>query len=302
MNLRYYHHLLLLPLLSLFASCINDDYSNCVQYSLTVSQTDSVGNALAAEVKGNMMAYLFIDGKFDRIVTSDPDGSYKISYDGRLGNASLIAIGTSEKDSAQVFTPAVGTDMNSMSVSVKRDSVTGEYLLPSSLYYGTYDISSQAAGNAAVYGNIVMKNKPARLHVVIRQLKQYFGDRDYRVELSGFRNKMTFSGNITGDSIAYTPLSSFDSSDQLVTKPINTFPTQDGEHVTVSVYGDTPVNGVKSRASAKTFIWDTNRDSDGKLVTLNSGDDKVIIVDCSSRKLVLTVMPWAVYTQHVVIP
>ncbi|WP_237072221.1 FimB/Mfa2 family fimbrial subunit [Prevotella herbatica] len=302
MKLRYYHNLLLLPLLSLLASCINDDYSNCVQYSLIVSQTDSVGNALGEAVKGNMMAYLFIDGKFDRIVTSDPDGSYKISYDGRLGNASLVAIGSSNKDSAQVFTPAVGTDMNSMSVSVKRDSVTGEYLLPSSLYYGTYDISSQAAGSGAVYGNIVMKNKPARLHVVIRQLKQYFGDRDYRVELSGFRSKMTYSGKITGDSIVYSPSSSFEGSDQLVTNPINTFPTQDGEYLTVSVYGDTPESAGKSRALDKTFIWDTNRDIDGKLVTLNSGDDKVIIVDCSSRKLVLTVMPWAVYTQHVVIP
>ena len=302
MNLRYYHHLLLLPLLSLLASCINDDYSGCVQYSLTVSQTDSVGNALTAEVKGNMMAYLFIDGKFDRIVTSDPDGSYKISYDGKLGNASLVAIGTSQKDSANMFTPAVGTDMNSMSVSVKRDSITGEYLLPSSLYYGTYDISSQAAGSEAVYGNIVMKNKPARLHVVIRQLKQYFGDRDYRVELSGFRSKMTYSGKITGDSIVYSPSSSFEGADQLVTKPINTFPTQDGEYLTVSVYGNASATGGKSRASAKSLIWDTNRDIDGNLVKLNSGDDKVVIVDCSSRDLVLTVMPWAVYTQHVVIP
>ena len=302
MKLRYYHNLLLLPLLSLLASCINDDYSNCVQCSLIVSQTDSVGKALGEDVKGNMMAYLFIDGKFDRIVTSDPDGSYKISYDGKLGNASLVAIGSSNKDSAQVFTPAVGTDMNSMSVSVKRDSVTGEYLLPSSLYYGTYAISSQTAGSGAVYGNIVMKNKPARLHVVIRQLKQYFGDRDYRVELSGFRSKMTYSGKIMGDSIVYSPSSSFEGLDQLVTKPINTFPTKEGEYLTVSVYGDAPVTGGKSRALAKSLIWDTNRDIDGKLVTLNSGDDKVVIVDCSSRDLVLRVMPWSEYIQHVVIP
>ena len=150
MKLRYSHNLLLLPLLSLFASCINDDYTNCVQCSVSVSQTDSAGNALPSEVKGNMMAYLFIDGKFDHIVTSDADGSYKISYDGRQGNASLVALGTSDKDSAQVFTPSVGADMNSMSVSVKRDSVTGEYLLPSSLYYGTYAISSQTAGSGAV--------------------------------------------------------------------------------------------------------------------------------------------------------
>lgn len=147
-----------------------------------------------------------------------------------------------------------------------------------------------------------MKNKPARLHVVIRQLKQYFGDRDYRVELSGFRSTMTYSGNITGDSIVYSPSSSFEGSDQLVTKPINTFPTQEGEYVTVSVYVDDPANGVKSRALAKSLIWDTNRDSNGDLVTLNSGDDKVVIVDCSSRKLAMTVIPWAVYTQHVVIP
>ena len=301
MKLRYYHHLLLLPLLSLLASCINDDYSNCVQYSLSVSQTDSVGNALAAEVKGNMMAYLFIDGKFDRIVTSDPDSSYKVSYDGRNGNASLVAIGSSDKDSAQIFTPAVGSDMNSISVSVKRDPITGEYILPSSLYYGTYAISSQSAGMSAVYGNIVMKKKPATVHVVIRQLKEFFGDRNYKVVLSGFRSTMTFAGQITGDSIEYSPSAVFDTSNQLVTSSINTFPTMQNEYVTVSVFSNPDGSG-KSRSSMTQLIWSINRDSYGNRVTLNSGDDKVIIVDCSSKQLILNVMPWSEYLQHVVIP
>ena len=301
MKLRYYHHLLLLPLLSLLASCINDDYSNCVQCSVIVSQTDSVGNALTANVKGNMMAYLFIDGKFDRIVTSDPDSSYKISYDGRNGNASLVAIGSSSKDSALIFTPAVGSDMNSISVSVKRDPLTGEYILPSSLYYGTYAISSQAAGVSTVYGNIIMKKKPATVHVVIRQLKEYFGDRDYKVVLSGFRSTMTFAGQITGDSIEYSPSAVFDTSNQLVTSSINTFPTMQNEYVTVSVFSN-PDKLAKSRSSMTQLIWSTNRDSYGNRVTLNSGDDKVIIVDCSSKQLILNVMPWSEYLQHVVIP
>ena len=272
MKLRYYHNLLLLPLLSLLASCINDDYSNCVQCSVIVSQTDSIGNALTAKVKGNMMAYLFIDGKFDRIVTSDPDSSYKISYDGRNGNASLVAIGSSDKDSAQIFTPAVGSDMNSISVSVKRDPLTGEYILPSSLYYGTYAISSQAAGVSTVYGNIIMKKKPATVHVVIRQLKEYFGDRDYKVVLSGFRSTMTFAGQITGDSIEYSPSANFDAANQLVTSSINTFPTMQNEYVTVSVFSN-PDNPAKSRSSLSQLIWSTNRDSYGNRVTLNSGDD-----------------------------
>jgi hypothetical protein len=302
MKLRYSHNLLLLPLLSLFASCINDDYTNCVQCSVSVSQTDSAGNALPSEVKGNMMAYLFIDGKFDHIVTAEADGSYKVSYDSRQGNASLVAIGNSNKDSVRVFTPLTGEDMNSMSVCVNRDSVTGEYILPSSLYYGTYEINSETAGTNVPNGNIIMRNKLATVHVVIRQLKDYFGDRDYKVLLSGFRNKMTFSGNVIGDSVVYAPQSSFDNSNQLVTKPINTFPTKKGEYVTISVYGDISTNGGKpSRASAKTFIWDTDRDGDGNPVTLNSGDDKVIIVDCSRRKLALRVMSWTVYTQQVLI-
>ena len=301
MKLRYYHHLLLLPLLSLLASCINDDYSDCVQCSVIVSQTDSIGNALTAKVKGNMMAYLFIDGKFDRIVTSDPDSSYKVSYDGRNGNASLVAIGSSDKDSAQIFTPAVGSDMNSISVSVKRDPITGEYILPSSLYYGTYAISSQSAGMSAVYGNIVMKKKPATVHVVIRKIKEFLGDSNYKVVLSGLRSTMTFAGQITGDSIEYSPSAVFDTSNQLVTSSINTFPTMQNEYVTVSVFSNPDGSG-KSRSSMTQLIWSINRDSYGNRVTLNSGDDKVIIVDCSSKQLILNVMPWSEYLQHVVIP
>ena len=146
-----------------------------------------------------------------------------------------------------------------------------------------------------------MKKKPATVHVVIRQLKEYFGDRDYKVVLSGFRSTMTFAGQITGDSIEYSPSANFDAANQLVTGSINTFPTMQNEYVTVSVFSN-PDNPAKSRSSLSQLIWSTNRDNHGNRVTLNSGDDKVIIVDCSSKQLILNVMPWSEYLQHVVIP
>lgn len=289
----------------MLSSCIDEITSNCVQCSVSVSATDSSGNALPSTLGGNLKAYLFINGKFDRIVTAEPDGNYLLSYDSRLGSVSLVTIGTSAQDSVVMHTPSEGDDIGLMSAGTKLDSVTGENLLPSSLYYGVYSYTSGQPVNKTTQASIVMLNKPVTLRIVVRQLKETFGDGSYRVVISGFRNMMTFNGRITGDSIDYTPSSSFDSNNQLVTDAVRSFPNKTGEHVTVSVYRSSSTSKSNSRAlnsASDTLIWSTDRDQDGNSVCLKSGDNKVIILDCGRKEISMTVIPWNEYTRNIIIP
>ena len=307
MKLRYCKELQLfcLVLVLTMTSCIDENFSNCVQCSVSVSARDSTGRPLPTSLSGNLKAYLFINGKFDRIVTAEPDGNYLLSYDSRLGSVSLVTIGTSAQDSVVMHTPSEGDDIGLMSASVKLDSVTGKYILPSFLYYGVYNYTSGRQGNNTTQASIVMLNKPVTLRVVVRQLKETFGDGSYSVVISGFRSIMTFTGQITGDSIDYSPRSSFDGNNQLVTDAVRSFPNKTGEHVTVSVYKTSDAGKSDTRASnptTGTLIWSTDRDENGDYVSLNSGDNKVIILDCGRKEISMSVVPWTVYTQSVVIP
>ncbi|WP_036878272.1 FimB/Mfa2 family fimbrial subunit [Xylanibacter oryzae] len=271
-------------------SCIDENNDNCVQCSVVTSPKDSIGRILPDSVKGNMQAYLFINGKFDRIVTSDADGSYKISYDSGAGSATLVTIGSSSKDSAIVYTPKYGDDISKMSYSVLKDKTDGGYTLPSSLYYGRYDCT-MTRGGTTVDTTIVLSNQPAILRVVIKQLKESFGNYDdYKVVLSGFRSNLTFSGEVTGDSIIYTPPAHFNDNNEFVTAPVRTFPTKKGEYVTVSIY-----RGDK-------LIQTLDRDINGKKLSVGAGSDVVLVLDCFRNDMTMTVMPWKDYIQDVVIP
>jgi len=151
----------------------------------------------------------------------------------------------------------------------------------------------------------VMLNKPVTLRVVVRQLKETFGYGSYSVVISGFRSMMTFTGQITGDSIDYSPQSAFDSNNQLVTEDVRSFPNKTGEHVTVSVYKTSNAGKSDTRASnptTGTLICSTDRDKDGNYVSLNSGDNKVIILDCGRKEISMSVIPWNEYAQSIVIP
>ncbi|WP_036876469.1 FimB/Mfa2 family fimbrial subunit [Xylanibacter oryzae] len=128
------------------------------------------------------------------------------------------------------------------------------------LYYGVYNYTSGRQGTNTTQASIVMLNKPVTLRVVVRQLKETFGNGSYSVVISGFRSMMTFTGQITGDSIDYSPQSAFDSNNQLVTDAVRSFPNKTGEHVTVSVYQNP--SGGKSNAKTSnstygTLIWST---------------------------------------------
>ena len=281
---------LFIPLLVMWltTSCVDEDNSNCVQYALTTQLVDKSGNVLPDSTVGSVKAYLFINNKFDHIVTAESDGKYLISFDGNA-KASLVAFGNMNSDSVNIHTPNEGDDISTISVGLLATRSSASYFSsPTYLFYGKFDYTSVSSGSTTT-ALLPMYNQHARVHVVAKHLQSQFGNGTYQIVLQGFRDAITFDGTVTGDSVTYSPSGTFDSNDYYTTEAVNTLPTKTDESVTVQVYRD------------GTLLWQTSTDSSGNKVTLAAEDDKAFVIDVQRLDFYLEVMSWIDYEQSTVI-
>jgi len=284
---------LLLPCAAIVlpAACgIVEDGSMCVQYSVVPKPVTKTGETLPDTLTGGMKAYLFIDGRFNRTVEPEADGRYLVSFDGR-GKASVVFFAARRTDTATVRTPAEGERMEATAVKAggaaragteAQDSLSG-------IYYGRYDYESAAeAGNVQV--SVPVSNRCARIRVVLKRVAEYYGKADgYTLSISGLRGSLTYDGTVTGDSVVYNPPATFDVEGRLRTKPLTVLPNAAGEHVTLTLYKD------------GRMLWQSGVDQDRKPVTLNAGDDVVMIADVKRNDMFIQVMTWQEYRQNTII-
>ena len=276
-------------LLMCFAtSCVNEDNSNCVQYAITTQLVDKAGTVLPDSTVGKVNAYLFLNNKYDHIVTAESDGKYLISFDGNT-KATLVAFGNMNTDSVNIHTPNEGDDISTISVGLLATRSSASYLSsPTYLYYGRFDYTSTTSGTTTT-ALLPMYNQHARVHVVAKHLQSQFGSGNYQTVLQGFRDAITFDGTITGDSVTYSPSGALDHNDVYTSEAVNTLPTKADESVTVSIYKD------------GTLLWQTSTDADGNKVTLAAEDDKAFVIDVQKLDFTLQVMSWNDYEQSTVI-
>ena len=277
-----------LLLMWLTTSCVNEDNSNCVQYAITTQLVDKSGTVLPDSTVGKVKAYLFLNNKYDHIVTAESDGKYLISFDGNT-KATLVAFGNMNSDSVNIHTPDEGDDISTISVGLLATrSSTSYFSSPTYLYYGRFDYTSTTSGSTTT-ALLPMYNQHARVHVVAKHLESQFGSGNYQTVLQGFRNAITFDGTVTGDSVTYSPSGALDNNDVYTSEAVNTLPTKTDESVTVSIYKD------------GTLLWQTSTDADGNKVTLAAEDDKAFVIDVQKLDFTLQVMSWNDYQQSTVI-
>jgi len=277
-----------LLLMWLTTSCVNEDNSNCVQYAITTQLVDKAGTVLPDSTVGKVNAYLFLNNKYDHIVTAESDGKYLISFDGNT-KATLVAFGNMNSDSVNIHTPNEGDDISTISVGLLATRSNASYFSsPTYLYYGRFDYTSTTSGSTTT-ALLPMYNQHARVHVVAKHLESQFGSGNYQTVLQGFRNAITFDGTVTGDSVTYSPSGALDNNDVYTSEAVNTLPTKTDESVTVSIYKD------------GTLLWQTSTDADGNKVTLAAGDDKAFVIDVQKLDFTLQVMSWNDYEQSTVI-
>ena len=256
-----------------------------VQYTLTTQYVDKDGHALSNKIVNGVDAFLFVNNLFYQSVSPGTDGKYVVSFDSG-DQASLVVLGNVANDSLQVVAPAVGDNIDNVSVKlspVTRSAVSGAFS-PTYLFYGRFDYTSANKGSASL-ASISLYNQHARLHVVVNNLQARYGTGNYTLKLEGFRNGITFTGKVSGDSVVYTPGGSFDGSGNYVSEAVSTLPTMTGEYVTLTVYKD------------GNQLMRSGTDSGGNKVTLAAEDDKALVVNASGGGITLQVVPWADYIQ-----
>jgi hypothetical protein len=290
--MRYLKYITLLnafaAMMWLATSCVNEDNSNCVQYAIITQLVDKKGDVLPDSTVGAVKAYLFLNNKFDHIVTAESDGKYLISFDGNA-KATLVAFGNMNSDSVNIHTPNEGDDISTISVGLLATRSSASYFSsPTYLYYGRFDYTSTTSGSTTT-ALLPMYNQHARVHVVAKHLQSQFGNGNYQIVLQGFRDAITFDGTITGDSVTYSPSGTFDNNDVYTSEAVNTLPTKKDEYVTVQIYKD------------GTLLWKTSTDANGNKVTLAAEDDNVFVIDVQKIDIVMQVMPWIDYEQSTVI-
>jgi hypothetical protein len=284
-----YPKLLLNPLLSitllllLTASCIDESHIGCVQYAIATQLVDTKGNPMGESVSEPTLAYLFLNDKFDHVVTSESDGRYLISFD-ENSKASLVVFGNMNTDSFRICTPNVGDDISETSVNLIPKTRVSELqdIYTAHLYYGRYDYTADSAGSTKVV-LLPLLDRQVKLHVVVQGLRETYGEGDYKIVLEGLHNAVAFDGTVIGDSVSYHPTASFANNGDLVSETLRTLPTKTGEAVMLSIYkGDSE-------------LWHSSLDSDGKQITLAGGEDKVVVINVARREFSMVVEPWSDY-------
>ncbi len=277
-----------LSALLLVTACIGEDMSSCAQYSVVTKVVDEEGNQIPTSSVRTLKAYLFLNGKFSEVLTSDANGRFNIAFESNTA-ASLVVLGATDSDCVAFHAPQKGEDIGNISLELTGNK-EGSADTKSRVYYGRYDYAAQdRATNQSIL--LVVKNQQARICVVVKHLQAAYGnDNNYRVSLSGFRNALTFYGKPRGELIEYTPEVRFNASNHLESDAVNTFPTQADDHVEVSVY------------SGGTLLLQSDEDGDGNAISLAAGDDKVLVLDCSQPGMQIQVVSWGEYTQEIIMP
>ena len=245
-------------------SCINESDAGCVQYAAKPYLVGGDGTVHSDAAVKSITAYLFSEGKFSHEIKSESDGRFLVSFDGTK-TTTLVMLGYPDNDSLSVNTPKEGEDINEVSSSLL--SINGNRS-PEGFYYGCFNYAPSTLDTVSKEINIAMHPERATVRVVIENLYSRYGNGgNYSIELSGLRREVSFDGTIGGDSITYTPKTSFDAKNDLCSDVVNTLPTKNDESVTVKLYR----NGM--------LLWNISEDSQDNSITLSGGDNKTVVID-----------------------
>ena len=269
--------LVLLYALSL-SSCIYDDGSQCVQYTLTLKLSDTSGRALPDSLSGTIKAYMFVDGLYDRTIEQESGGISYVSFDGR-SSVTFVAISSPGGDSLTLHTPTEGTKISNLWAELPQTRSSLVSRQPS-LYYGSLSYTPESMPSSTVSAVLPLYNKRSRVCVVVRHIVSQFGAGDYGIRLSGFRRGISYGGETTGDSVTYNPRSRITRSGDLVSDTLSTLPTATSDKITETL--------IKDGKNATSFTTDDS----GKPITIGGGEDRCIVIDVSKVRASVTIVPW----------
>ena len=277
------HSMKYMAMMLLFAavlsSCIYDKY-HTVQFSITANAVGDDGKTLPDYLIDSKKIYFFVNERYYDGLVQGPDGSYQVSFP--EGAAYTFVAAGSEDDAAFRFMqPVDGDYIHSQYVEV----MDYDNLPP--LYWGSVTTTDGSTESVRVE----MRDIRCRVHVLIRNLRNRFGDGQYAVFIGGLRKGLTFAGEACGDMTEVRRSGAFQGTvDQWLSDELVALPTAQGEGITVRL----------QRGDGELIAY-ADRDDDGNVMALPASGDVVFIITMYDRVgISVRVAPWSdVYSEFI---
>ncbi len=222
----------------LYASCVREDTSACMQYEVNVRVVDAEGNDLTeSEVLEKSEVYLFGENGFVRMIPAGVSSDYLFGHykDDRL---TLVAWGNVKEDTLITAEIKPGTPIEEARLKLKQYA-RGNHLPVTDLFYCRKELSNTATrGIREESITLVMERLAAGLSIRARYLTERYADKGegYTFIVKGTGSEMNFMGKVSGEDSGYKPLTLTDGQGDAYTPPFRIFPTEEGEYIEVEIY------------------------------------------------------------------
>ena len=267
-----------LVLLSAMAmtSCIYDHY-HTVQFNIYADAVDDDGHVLPEDLTESKRIYFFVNERYFDGLVPGQDGNYFLSFP--EGSVYTFVGAASEDDEAFRFmTPVDGDYIHSQYLEVL------DYGNIPPVYWGS--VSTDGADENI---RIEMRDIRCRSHVIIKNMRNRYGQSNYSVFIGGLRKGLTFDGQACGDIAEVTRNGAFQGdADLWLSDELISLPTAPNEGINVRI----------QKGDGELIAY-AEVDDDGNVMALHPGDDVVFIITLNDRLgLSVKVAPWTdVYSE-----
>ena len=254
-----------------FSSCIYDKY-HTVQFSITADAVGDDGKTLSDRLIDSKRIFFFVNGRYYDGLVPGSDGSYQVSFP-EGAQYTFVAAGSEDSTAFRFTEPVDGDNINNQYVEVL------DYDNIPAVYWGS--VTSDGRSESV---HVEMTDVRGRVHVLVRNLRNRFGDGIYNVIIGGLRKGLTYSGEACGNMVERKRNGAFQSgADLWLSEELITLPTAPNEGITIRLQRD---NGEQ--------IGYFEVDDEGNQMLVNKGVDVVFVISLLDRVgFSITVAPWS---------
>ena len=269
-------------LLSLVGCSVYDGYEGRTQATFRLNVVDSTGAGVPSSDVTLAPLYCFVNGLYSRTLTPEADGTYRYVF-GSEDSVCLVSLAGHDPSEYSLAVPREGESIRNVWLSLN-DAASGNMSpQPSAVYYGSWKGTGADFDKSGGVVPITLHDVRGRVSVLVKGLRDRFGDGQYRVVVEGLHSQLDYDGgSATSATTSFELPGAFRSgTGDWLTKSITVLPTV-GSRVSVRVY-----------KQDGTQLFHRNTDEDGNpLVAREGGNDVFVITASMTGTFTVKVLPY----------
>lgn len=278
-------------ILHLCVGCsVFDDNQSLSQASFFLNVVDSTGAGVPSSNVTLAPLYCFVNGFYSRTLTPEADGTYRYVF-GSEDSVCLVSLAGRDPSEYSLAVPREGESIHNVWLSLD-GAASGEMSSsPSAVYYGLWKGTGAGFAKVGTDVPITLQDKRGKVHVLIKGLRERFGDGTYRVFIDGLRGQLAYDGTTQLSAMSTVELSGdfIPSTGDWLSKPVTTLTTS-GNSVNVRLY-----------KQDGTLLFKRNKDDDGQpLRVRENSDDVFCFIASQTGSFIVNVLPFEKVSQEAI--